>query len=185
MNMTIKQEREREREREQNWWLTNQDRPPIPEPSQKDDNLDGGDDDNSNNPKCSKCGVNDAYHENLTIKIKTKETEETKVIWDKPLCKPCWKELVKCQICKAEQAEHLAKDGSNDVMLCEKCFRCSKCKTKQAVAQGVVDEDKNPRQILYQGSICETCYRELVKCEVCKVSSAVKPDLGIRKTSKS
>jgi hypothetical protein len=66
-------------------------------------------------------------------------------------------------------------------MLCEKCFRCSKCKVNRAVAQGVVDEDENPKQNLYQGPICEACYRELVKCKVCKVKSAVKPEGGIRK----
>jgi len=66
----------------------------------------------------------------------------------------------KCQVCKAKKAEHTVKDGSSEVLVCEKCFRCSKCETNQAIAQKVVSKEG---EILYQGSICETCIEALCR----------------------
>jgi hypothetical protein len=124
--------------------------------------------------------VNDAkYHQ---VSITNKETKEKKIIYDnpsQPLCEPCAEELLKCQECKTEKAECITKDGSNDILLCIKCYYCSKCKTNQSIGKKILD---NNGQVLYEGpSICKVCIGELIKCEVCKVNSAVKPDGKIRR----
>jgi len=132
---------------------------------------------NSNNePKCEKCKVNEAVHTGITLTI----GEEKITLYNGHICDPCAKELMKCQICKAEEIEHRIKDGSDNVLLCGKCYYCSKCKTNQAIAKGVVDnfKDDNDRgQVLYEGAICEACIKMLIKenkeknqkskCKVC------------------
>lgn len=45
-------------------------------------------------------------------------------------------------------------------MLCDKCYYCSKCKTNEATARKVVSKEG---KTLYQGSICETCIKQLIK----------------------
>lgn len=133
--------------------------PSSPPPSSPGGNGGGS----SNKSKCSKCGVNDAEHNGVSF--------GGKKIYDGLICKPCANELLKCQICKQRECEGVVKDGSNDILICEICFKCSKCKTNQAVAQKVVSKEG---EILYQGSVCEPCIRQLCekskevnKCKVC------------------
>jgi hypothetical protein len=76
---------------------------------------------NKDKPKCSKCQVNDAIKDGITLKI----GKETITLYNQPVCQPCINELLKCQKCKTNEMsiEASQSDGS-------KIYVCQECDTK-------------------------------------------------------
>src|SRR5947208_2531246 len=91
--------------------------------------------------KCSKCSNDAKYNE---VSIINKETKQTKIIYNQPVCEPCSEELLKCSECKNKPAEHIVTKNNSEIFLCEDCNKKSK-KTKikcQECKKGIVDGEK-------------------------------------------
>ena len=110
----------------------------------------------NNKPKCSKCGVNDAkYNE---VSITNKETKQNKVIYNQPVCEPCAEELLKCSECKNKPAEcEFKKKNGLTIILCDECNQKWKDKYEKEAGEKKSSQEHDKAEKKEEMVQCEDC----------------------------